>query len=150
MDNVWYNTRGNRKSDVMRVIVAAGGTGGHVYPAIALCEYLMKYKNCEVLFVGVNGKMEAKVVPSYHIPFLGIDAKGFVGNVTSRVECIKMMLHNKKKMVKLMKEWKPDIVVGFGGYVSMPVCLGAHSVHVPILLHEQNSVSGLANKVLGS
>ncbi len=133
----------------MKVVLAAGGTGGHVYPAIALGEYIRDEKDGEVLFIGVNGKMEANEVPKHGIEFMGVDARGFVGSIGNRVKCLIQVEHNIGIIKKRLKEFKPDVVMGFGGYVSVPVLIAARSLHIPVMIHEQNSVAGLANKLLG-
>lgn len=132
----------------MRVVLAAGGTGGHVYPAIALGEYIRDEKQGEVLFIGVNGKMEANEVPKHAIEFMGVDASGFVGSISNRIKCLVKVEKNIGIIKKRLKEFKPDVVMGFGGYVSVPVLIAAHSLHIPVMIHEQNSVAGLANKWL--
>lgn len=133
----------------MRVILAAGGTGGHVFPAIALGKYLKDEKAADILFIGVNGKMEANEVPKHNLAFMGVDATGFVGSISNRVKCLVQVQKNISLIKQKMKEYKPDVVIGFGGYVSVPVLIAAKQLNIPILIHEQNSVAGLANKILG-
>lgn len=133
----------------MRIVLAAGGTGGHVFPAIALGEYIRDEKKGEILFIGVNGKMEAVEVPKHQLPFMGVDASGFVGSIANRLKCLHLVEKNIRIIKKRLKEFKPDAVIGFGGYVSVPVLIAAKELHIPILIHEQNSVAGLANKLLG-
>ncbi|MBQ9987130.1 MAG: glycosyltransferase, partial [Erysipelotrichales bacterium] len=133
----------------MRVVLVAGGTGGHVFPAIALGEYLRDQKGCEILFVGVNNKMEATEVPKHDIKFVGLEMRGFVGSVANRLKCLQLVAKNIGVSKKLLKEFKPDIVIGFGGYICVPVLLAAKQMNIPTMLHEQNSVAGLANKILG-
>ena len=137
------------KRDNMRIVLAAGGTGGHVFPAISLGEYIRDEMNGEILFIGVNGKMEAQEVPKHNIPFMGVEARGFVGSITNRMKCLQQVEVNIRLIKKKLKEFKPDIVMGFGGYVSVPVLIAAKQLNIPIMIHEQNSVAGLANKMLG-
>ena len=133
----------------MRVVLAAGGTGGHVFPAIALGEYIRDEKQGEILFIGVNGKMEANEVPKHNLPFMGVEASGFVGSISNRVKCLLQVEKNIRLIKKKLIEFKPDVVMGFGGYVSVPVLIAAKELRIPIMIHEQNSVAGLANKLLG-
>lgn len=133
----------------MRVVLAAGGTGGHVFPAIALGEYIRDEKHGEILFIGVNGKMEANEVPKHNLSFMGVEASGFVGSISNRVKCLLQVEKNVRLIKDKLKEFKPDVVMGFGGYVSVPVLIAAKELHIPIMIHEQNSVAGLANKLLG-
>lgn len=133
----------------MRICLVAGGTGGHVFPAIALGEYLREKEKAEILFIGVNNKMEAIEVPKHNLRFVGLEAKGFVGSIGNRLRCLQLVGKNYSLARTLLKEFKPDIVIGFGGYICVPVLLAASSLKIPTLIHEQNSVAGLANKLLG-
>lgn len=133
----------------MRVVLVAGGTGGHVFPAIALGEYLKEHEDAEILFVGVNGKMEANEVPKHNLRFVGMEAKGFVGSIGNRLRCLQLVGKNFGLAKQLLREFKPDVVIGFGGYICVPLLLAASSLKVPTMIHEQNSVAGLANKLLG-
>lgn len=133
----------------MRVCLVAGGTGGHVFPAIALGEYLRDQENAEILFVGVQNKMEAIEVPKHNLKFVGLEAKGFVGSIGNRIKCLQLVEKNYRIAKKLLAEFKPDVVIGFGGYICVPLQLAASSLKIPTMIHEQNSVAGLANKLLG-
>lgn len=132
----------------MRVCLVAGGTGGHVFPAIALGEYLRDQENAEILFVGVSNKMEANEVPKHNLKFVGLEAKGFVGGIGNRLRCLQLVGKNYGIARNMLKEFKPDVVIGFGGYICVPLLLAASSLHIPTMIHEQNSVAGLANKLL--
>ncbi len=133
----------------MRVIMSAGGTGGHVYPALALARYLKEHEQAEIIFIGTNAKMEAAEVPKAGFAFHGLEARGFQGSISNRVACLVQVQKNMTAVRRLIKEVKPDIVIGFGGYVTVPVMLAAKLAKIPTMIHEQNSVAGLANKTIG-
>ena len=134
-----------------RIILSGGGTGGHIYPAVAVAEAL---KRCygdevEVLFVGAEGKMEMEKVPAlgYNIvglPILGIQRQFTWKNLTVPFRLIGSIL----KARKVIRKFRPDAVIGFGGYASGPVLWAAQQMGVPTLIQEQNSFAGVANKIL--
>lgn len=132
----------------MRVIMSAGGTGGHVYPALALARYLKEHEQAEIIFIGTNAKMEAAEVPKAGFAFHGLDARGFQGSIANRIACLVQVQKNIAAVRTIIKETKPDIVIGFGGYVTVPVMLAAKQCKIPTMIHEQNSVAGLANKTI--
>lgn len=133
----------------MRLLLATGGTGGHIYPAMALAEAAQnRYQDIEILFVGNDDRMEATLIPEAGYQFHALHTSGLTGGLLQRMKAVKQMLKAKSEAVKLMKEWQPDIVVGFGGYVSAPVILAAHKLHIPTLIHEQNSIAGASNKLV--
>ena len=132
----------------MRVIITCGGTGGHIYPALSLADALREKENAEILFVGTADHMEARIIPSYHYAFQTIKAKGFRGSVFNKLEALFLMVKQTSDAKKIMKEFQPDIVVGFGGYVSASVIQAAHSLKIPTVLHEQNAFAGKANLYL--
>lgn len=126
----------------------AGGTGGHVFPALAVAEYLKKH-NFEILWLGTRDRMEAQLVPKYHIPIEFIEIKGLRGTglftkLTAPFRILKAVLQARK----IIKKFKPDVVLGMGGYVSGPGGLAAKLCGVPIVLHEQNGIAGLTNRWL--
>ena len=134
-----------------RVIVSGGGTGGHIYPAVAVAEALKRrYGNdAEILFVGAEGKMEMEMVPAlgYKIvglPILGIQRQFTWKNLTVPFRLIGSIL----KARKVIRQFKPDAVVGFGGYASGPILWTAQQMGVPTIIQEQNSFAGVANKIL--
>ena len=132
----------------MRILIATGGTGGHIYPALALADAAKKrYKDCEILFVGNKNRMEATEIPARGYDFVGLDASGLVGGIVGKVKAITLMGISYVKARKIVKEFKPDIAIGFGGYVSAPVIMAAHSYSVKVMIHEQNSIVGKANKL---
>lgn len=132
----------------MKILIVTGGTGGHIYPALALADAIQrKYKNADILFVGNHDRMEAVEIPKKGYQFIGLQAKGLTGGISGKMKAVMMMMKAYRKAIDIIKEFKPDIAIGFGGYVSAPVILAAHHEHVTTMIHEQNSIVGVANKV---
>ena len=134
----------------MKVVVAAGGTGGHIYPAIAIINKIKeKEENVEFLYIGTTDRMEKDIIPNLGIEFVGIEMSGLNRkNILSNFSVSKKFINAVKKSEKLIKDFNPDIVVGAGGYITAPVLYAAHKCHVPTLIHEQNSIPGLSNKFI--
>ena len=134
----------------LRVIVTAGGTGGHIYPALAIINKIKeKEPNSEFLYIGTHNRMEKDIIPKYNIPFETLEIYGFNRkNIFKNIKVLKCLMKSKKKCKKLIKEFKPDIVLGFGGYVTAPVIDVAHKLGFKTLIHEQNSIPGMSNKYL--
>lgn len=134
----------------MRVIVTGGGTGGHIYPAMAIAKGLLaRLNDIEVLYVGTKDGMEARLVPENGLSFKGISGKGLPRKLS--VNTFKTAGSNLLAIwetKKVLKEFKPDLVVGTGGYVSGPVVLTSALFGIPTLLHEQNALPGMTNKLL--
>jgi len=134
----------------MRIIVSGGGTGGHIYPAMALIKRL-KERNMidEVLYVGTEKGLESKIVKNAGIDFKTIEIRGFKRKLTlENVKVVELFLSSIGKSKKIIKEFKPDIVVGTGGYVSSAIVYAAHALHIPTVIHEQNTIAGVTNKFL--
>lgn len=134
----------------MRIIISAGGTGGHIYPALSIIKKIKeKDKNAEILYVGTTDRMEKDIVPKENIPYYGIKIRGFDRKFSfDNFRTIKYFISGIKEMKKLMKEFKPDIVIGVGGYVTGPVIYTASKLGIKTLIHEQNSILGMTNKFL--
>ncbi|MGN0992626.1 MAG: undecaprenyldiphospho-muramoylpentapeptide beta-N-acetylglucosaminyltransferase [Bacilli bacterium] len=133
----------------MRYIISAGGTGGHIYPALSIINKIKEEdKNAKILYIGTTDRMEKDIVPNLGIDYLGIKMNGLTKSVKKIFGFLTNTLVGLKKCKKIMKKFKPDIVIGVGGYVTVPVVLAAHSQKVKIILHEQNSIPGKANKLL--
>ncbi len=133
----------------MRIVVSAGGTGGHIYPALAVIDKLKeKYSNLEVLYIGTKNRMESEIIPERGIPFQGLEIYGFTKNIGRDLKNIYLITNNYYKCKKILKEFKPDLVLGFGGYVTYPVIKAAKSLKIKTFLHEQNSIVGKTNKAL--
>lgn len=136
----------------MRIVISAGGTGGHIYPALAVINKIKeKEPNSEFLYIGTHNRMEKDIVPKYNIPFKSIEIYGFNRkNILKNFKTLKCLITSKIKCKKIIKEFNPDIVIGFGGYVTVPVISAAHSLKIKTFIHEQNSVAGKANLSLAN
>ena len=130
----------------MKYILTAGGTGGHIYPALAILEEIKKDKNNKYLYIGTTNRMEADLIPSMGIPYEGLTIYGLSkSDMIRNIKNIKYIKDSYKKALKIMDEFKPDAVIAFGGYVTLPVCLAAHKRGIPMFLHEQNMLPGKTN-----
>jgi len=136
----------------MRAIVVAGGTGGHIYPALAIINKIKeKEKDSEILYIGTANRMEKDIVPKFGINFVGIDMMGLNRkNIFANVTVLKKFRLAIKEARKIIKDFKPEIVIGAGGYITAPVLYAAHLEKVPTLIHEQNSIPGISNKFIGN
>ena len=133
----------------MRVIISAGGTGGHIYPALAVINKIKeKDKKAEILYIGTTTRMEKDIIPNKGIDYEGIDVIGLSKNPIKAVKSVNKILKSVKKCKQIMKKFKPDIVIGVGGYVTVPVIIVAKKLGIKTMLHEQNSIPGKANKFL--
>lgn len=132
----------------MRVVVSGGGTAGHINPALALAEVLAD-RGCTVDFAGTPQGVESRLVPQAGVPFKAFEASGFNRRKPATiVSGISKIMKSTKAAKAWFAEIKPDVVVGFGGYVSIPVARAALAMGIPVVVHEQNSVMGMANKYL--
>mgnify|MGYP000845961079 FL=1 len=134
----------------MRVVLTGGGTGGHIYPALAIGqEVLAREPGSELLYIGAVRGLESRVVPQRGIRFEALDVTGFRRSLSwDNVRTVWRFLSGVRRAKKLLGEFKPDIVVGTGGYVCGPVVYAAARLGIPTLIHEQNVVPGLANRFL--
>ena len=132
----------------MRVVLSGGGTAGHINPALALAEVLSEHGH-EVFFAGTPQGVEARLVREAGIPFSAFEAAGFNRNHPASIfKAVLKILKSTGAAKKWFADIKPDVVVGFGGYVCIPVGRAAESMGIPVVVHEQNSVMGMANKYL--
>lgn len=133
----------------MRLLIVTGGTGGHIYPALALANAAkQRDPSTEILFVGNEDRMESTLIPEQGFSFLGLRTSGLSGSILKKGKAVVQMLIAYKKARKIIQEFSPDVAIGFGGYVSAPVMLAAHSYRIPCFIHEQNSIMGTANRFL--
>ncbi len=132
----------------MRVVIATGGTGGHIYPALSLVDSLKSNGLDEVLFIGSVSRMEAKEIPLKGYRFIGLDVIGTNGGIINKFKSIYLMLKARNRCMQILKDFKPDIVIGFGNYISVPVIMAAKALRIKTMIHEQNSVAGKANRFL--
>ena len=132
----------------MRVIFAGGGTGGHINPAISIANYIKEKEEAfEALFIGTKRGLETRLVPNagYNIEY--IDIQGFDRrHLLHNIEVLKKLDKSKKRCREIIGEFKPDVIVCTGGYVSGPVAMAAHKMGIPALIHEQNVYPGLTVK----
>lgn len=134
----------------LRFIISGGGTGGHIFPAVAIANELRRrLPDAEILFVGANGRMEMTRVPEAGYKIVGLDITGLQRRLTPKNLLFPVRVFRSVRTAgKLIQEFKPDAVVGVGGYASAPVLLAATSRAIPSLIQEQNSYAGLVNKLL--
>ena len=136
----------------MRVIVTAGGTGGHIYPALAIIDKIKELEpKSEFLYIGTHNRMENTIVPERGIDYVPIEIYGLSTSLKlmgRNVKNVFLIQKAYKKCLKIMKDFKPDIVIGVGGYVTYPVIKAAHKCGIKTFVHEQNSIPGKANKAL--
>ena len=135
----------------IKVIISGGGTGGHIFPAVAIANALKRIApETEILFVGAKGRMEMEKVPASGYRIVGLDIQGFqrksiLKNVMLPYKMIKSVLNARS----IIKAFKPDVAIGVGGYASGPLLLAASQMNIPYLIQEQNSFAGITNKWLG-
>lgn len=133
-----------------RIIISGGGTGGHIFPAISIAQAIRaQYPECEILFVGAEGKMEMTRVPQAGfnikaLPVRGLDRKHLWRNIS----VLRKLLKSLKMAKRIILDFKPQAVVGVGGYASLPTLLTAQNMGIPTVIQEQNSFAGKANKRL--
>ena len=136
----------------MRVIITAGGTGGHIYPALAILNKIKEMEpDSEFLYIGTHNRMEKDIVPAHGIKYEAIEIYGLAKSIKlmpRNVKNVFLIYKDYKKCLKIMKDFKPDLVMGFGGYVTFPVIKAAHKLGIKTFIHEQNSIPGKANKGL--
>ena len=131
----------------MRVIVSAGGTGGHIYPALSIISSLSKED--EILYIGTSNRMEKDIVPSKNIKFIGIDIEGLNRkNIFKNIVVLYKYFKAYFKIKKIIKDFKADKIIGCGGYITLPVLKAAQSLKIDTYIHEQNSIVGLSNRLV--
>lgn len=134
----------------MRILVTGGGTGGHIYPALAFIRYVQKIQpDSEFLYVGTHRGLENKIVPETGISFKTIKIQGFKRSLSlDNLKTVQLFIESIKRSKEILREFKPDVVIGTGGYVSGSVVYAAARMKIPTIVHEQNSVPGITNKFL--
>lgn len=138
----------------MRVLFAGGGTAGHINPALAIAGYVRDHDpSASILYVGAIGKMEEELVGKAGFDFRGINVSGFSRDISfeglsKNVIALKRIVTSSIESRKILKEFRPDICVGTGGYVSGTILNTAASMNIPIIIHEQNAYPGVTNKML--
>ena len=134
-----------------RVIIAGGGTGGHVFPAIAIGRAIKeKHPDARILFTGAKGRMEMEKVPEAGFHIIGLNISGLQRRLTWKNLLVPFRLIDSLSRARnIVKRFKPDVVIGVGGYASAPLVRAAHRQRIPTLIQEQNSYPGLTNRMLG-
>lgn len=134
----------------LRVIVSGGGTGGHIFPAVAIANEIMaRFPDAHILFVGAEGRMEMEKVPAAGYKIIGLPVSGFDRhNLLRNVKVLWRLCRSLAQARKIVKDFHPDIVVGVGGYASGPTLWAATAQGIPALIQEQNGFAGVTNKML--
>lgn len=135
-----------------RIILSGGGTGGHIYPAVSVAEALKRRfgDDVEILFVGAEGKMEMQTISRLGYRIVGLPIAGLQRKLTLRNLALPMhVLRSLRRARAVIREFRPDIVAGFGGYASAPIVWMAQRMGIPTVIQEQNSYAGLVNKIVG-
>lgn len=134
----------------MRLLIAGGGTGGHIYPGIAIARYLLSInKDVQIVFVGTKTGMEAEIIRREGFPFMAVKAQGWSRKIN--LKTVSMFFTNSLGVIqslRIIKQFKPDVVLGTGGYVAAPLVFSAALLKIPVVLHEQNAVPGITNRIL--
>ena len=141
----------NQSVKAKKIIISGGGTGGHIFPAISIANALKKLDpSTEILFVGANGRMEMEKVPAAGYKIIGLDIQGIQRKAIWKNAAFPVKLINSvRRSVTIINDFKPDAVVGVGGYASGPLLYAAEMKGIPCLIQEQNSYAGITNKWLG-
>ncbi len=138
----------------MKVLFATGGTAGHINPALAVASYIRETNpDAEILFIGTADHMEARLVPNAGFDFRTIDISGFKRSfspkaITHNLKTVTRIIKSTGESKKIIEDFRPDVAVGFGGYVSGPVLQEAVKLGIPTCIHEQNAYPGITNKTL--
>ena len=135
----------------IRAIISGGGTGGHIFPALSIADKLKELNpQTEILFVGADGRMEMEKVPAAGYRIVGLPVSGLQRKLTLSNFALPFKVIKSVRMArKLIREFKPDIAIGVGGYASAPLLWAATRMGIPTLIQEQNGYAGLTNKILG-
>lgn len=135
---------------MQRVVLTTGGTGGHIFPALAVAEELQAaFPNIEILFIGAQYGPEKKLAEQAGLSFVGLPVRGLLGRGFKAVGAACAMTRAVFSAYRVIKQFNPELVAGFGGYASFAPVLASKLMHIPTLLHEQNAVAGTGNRVLG-
>ncbi len=133
----------------MRVIMTGGGSGGHIYPALAIADKIKeKEPDAEILYIGNHLGLEQDIVPRAGYPFRMVEARWFEKNPVEILKTVAVTLHGSNQALRIMKKFRPDVVIGTGGFVCVPVMHAGHRYRAKCFLHEQNAFPGVANRFL--
>ena len=147
MSNQEQHTKSRNPNPAPRILMSGGGTGGHIFPAVAIADEIRKrFPNAEFLFIGANGKMEMEKVPQAGYKIVGLNIAGFDrGNLLNNFKLPFKVISSLIKAKKTIKNFKPDFAVGTGGFASGPALFTASRLGIPIFVQEQNSLPGKTN-----
>lgn len=129
----------------MKIVITTGGSGGHIFPAITFADALLDSDRVD--FIGNDHKMESWIVPQHGYAFHGIHNQGLQGSVVDRIKAVAGQFKAIAAAKKILKTIQPDVVISFGGYVTLPVVLAANQLGIKVILHEQNALVGKANRM---
>ena len=134
----------------LKILISGGGTGGHIFPALSIADAIKeRYPLAEILFVGAENRMEMERVPAAGYSIVGLPVAGFDRkNPLKNINVLFRLLKSLRQARKIVKNFKPDVVIGVGGYASGPTLYAANQLRIPTLLQEQNSYAGITNKIL--
>ncbi len=146
MDRIEKQLKGAKQ---MRILIGGGGTGGHIYPALALARHVQKHDSeSEILFVGSARGLESKIVPSAGYKLLTIPASGFQRNLRGLGRTIRDLFSGIRQTNRIINDFKPNVILGTGGYVAAPLIISGVCKRYPVVLHEQNALPGLTNRIM--
>lgn len=136
--------------DTLKVIISGGGTGGHIFPAIAIANAIRKQRpDADILFIGAEGRMEMQRVPAAGYPIKGLPVSGFDRkHIFKNIKVLWNLMRSRRMARRIVREFRPNIAIGVGGYASGPTLQICQQMGIPTLLQEQNSYAGVTNKLL--
>ncbi len=134
----------------LKVLISGGGTGGHIFPALSIADEIKRRNpDADILFVGADNRMEMERVPAAGYKIIGLPVRGLIRKLTfENLGVLRDFFKSKQKAKQIIKDFKPDVAIGVGGYASAPVLNAASGMGIPCLIQEQNSYAGVTNKML--
>ena len=134
-----------------KILISGGGTGGHIFPALSIANALKRRIDAEILFVGADNRMEMEKVPAAGYKIIGLPVAGFNRkNIFKNISILRKLFKSVRLARNIIRDFKPDIAIGVGGYASGPTLKAAQRAGVPTLVQEQNSYAGVTNKLLAA
>ncbi len=134
-----------------RFLISGGGTGGHIFPALSIANALRRRYDCDILFVGADNRMEMERVPAAGYDIVGLPIAGFDRkNPLRNIKVLYKLWRSMRQASKIVRDFRPDIAIGVGGYASGAALKAAQKAGVPTLIQEQNSYAGDTNKLLAN
>jgi UDP-N-acetylglucosamine--N-acetylmuramyl-(pentapeptide) pyrophosphoryl-undecaprenol N-acetylglucosamine transferase len=134
-----------------KILISGGGTGGHIFPALSIAKAIKRRIDADILFVGADNRMEMQKVPEAGFEIIGLPIAGFNRkNLLKNFSVLAKLFKSMMKAKKIIRDFKPDIAIGVGGYASGATLKAAQLAHIPTLVQEQNSYAGVTNKLLAS